>query len=140
MRELARSLPGKSTVRGRAASEGKADVAPQTGVHRQDGRLPRDALGNPWGQCRIFTIVDRCGSHRSMISAPRSSFGLLPRDGAGGGGSSGAARMQLVAQGEGGMQELPQLMPNWVDIEQSIPCFLASVTLESYEARSASAR
>ena len=49
MRELGRSLPGKSTVRGRAASEGKADVAPQTGVRRQDGRVLRDALGNPWG-------------------------------------------------------------------------------------------
>ncbi len=41
--------------------------------------------------------------------------------------------MQLVAQGEGGPQELPQLMRNWVEIEQSIPCFLASVTLECYD-------
>jgi mitotic spindle assembly checkpoint protein MAD1 len=48
--------------------------------------------------------------------------------------SSGeGARMQLVAQGEGGPQELPQLMRNWVEIEQSIPCFLASVTLECYD-------
>ena len=46
---------------------------------------------------------------------------------------AGAARMQLVAQGEGGPQELPQLMRNWVEIEQSIPCFLASVTLECYD-------
>ena len=39
-------------------------------------------------------------------------FRPVPRDGAKdgacGGGSSGAARMQLVAQGEGGPQELPQ--------------------------------
>ncbi|KAH9058958.1 mitotic checkpoint protein-domain-containing protein [Lactarius deliciosus] len=42
-------------------------------------------------------------------------------------GSGGGARMQLVAQ------ELPQLMRNWVEIEQSIPCFLASVTLECYD-------
>ena len=41
--------------------------------------------------------------------------------------------MQLVAQGEGGLQELPQLMRNWVGAEQSIPCFLASVTLECYD-------
>jgi hypothetical protein len=41
--------------------------------------------------------------------------------------------MQLVAQGEGGPQELPQLMRNWVQIEQRIPCFLASVTLECYD-------
>ena len=49
------------------------------------------------------------------------------------GTGAGAARMQLVAQGEGGPQELPQLMRNWVEIEQSIPCFLASVTLECYD-------
>jgi mitotic spindle assembly checkpoint protein MAD1 len=41
--------------------------------------------------------------------------------------------MQLVAQGEGGPQELPQLMRNWVEIEQSIPYFLASVMLECYD-------
>ncbi|KAI0260570.1 spindle assembly checkpoint component Mad1, partial [Gloeopeniophorella convolvens] len=51
----------------------------------------------------------------------------------GGGGAEGGARMQLVAQGEGGPQELPQLMRNWVEVEQSIPCFLASVTLECYD-------
>jgi mitotic spindle assembly checkpoint protein MAD1 len=58
-------------------------------------------------------------------------FQPAPKDGAGGGG--GGARMQLVAQGEGGPQELPQLMRNWVEMEQSIPCFLASVTLECYD-------
>ncbi|KAH9020067.1 spindle assembly checkpoint component Mad1 [Lactarius pseudohatsudake] len=56
-------------------------------------------------------------------------FQPAPKDGSGGGG----ARMQLVTQGEGGLQELPQLMRNWVEIEQSIPCFLASVTLECYD-------
>src|SRR5579863_1621414 len=61
-------------------------------------------------------------------------FQPAPRDASGSGGSNaGAARMQLVAQGEGGPQELPQLMRNWVEIEQSIPCFLASVTLECYD-------
>jgi mitotic spindle assembly checkpoint protein MAD1 len=63
-------------------------------------------------------------------------FQPAPRDAAtkdGGTGNSGAARMQLVARGEGGPQELPQLMRNWVEIEQSIPCFLASVTLECYD-------
>jgi mitotic spindle assembly checkpoint protein MAD1 len=50
-----------------------------------------------------------------------------------GAGAGAGARMQLVAQGEGGPQELPQLMRNWVEIEQSIPCFLASVTLECYD-------
>jgi mitotic spindle assembly checkpoint protein MAD1 len=52
---------------------------------------------------------------------------------ASGEGAGAGARMQLVAQGEGGPQELPQLMRNWVEIEQSIPCFLASVTLECYD-------
>lgn len=47
--------------------------------------------------------------------------------------AGGGAKMQLVAQGEGGPQELPQLMRNWVEVEQSIPCFLASVTLECYD-------
>jgi mitotic spindle assembly checkpoint protein MAD1 len=56
-------------------------------------------------------------------------FQPAPKDG----GGAGGARMQLVAQGEGGPQELPQLMRNWVEMEQSIPCFLASVTLECYD-------
>ncbi|KAH9017952.1 hypothetical protein EDB85DRAFT_2279532 [Lactarius pseudohatsudake] len=43
------------------------------------------------------------------------------------------ACMQLVAQSEGGPQELRQLMRNWVEIKQSTPCFLASVTLEFYD-------
>ena len=58
-------------------------------------------------------------------------FQPAPKDG--GGAGAGGARMQLVAQGEGGPQELPQLMRNWVEMEQSIPCFLASVTLECYD-------
>jgi mitotic spindle assembly checkpoint protein MAD1 len=42
-------------------------------------------------------------------------------------------RMQLIAQGEGGLLELPQLMRNCVEFEQSTPCFLASITLECYD-------
>jgi mitotic spindle assembly checkpoint protein MAD1 len=61
-------------------------------------------------------------------------FRPVPRDGAkdgvAGDGSSGAERMQLVAQGEGGTQELPQLMRNWVEIEQSI-----TVALGGYHTR-----
>jgi mitotic spindle assembly checkpoint protein MAD1 len=41
--------------------------------------------------------------------------------------------MQLVAQGEGGPPKLPQLLRNWVEREQCLPCFLASVTLECYD-------
>jgi len=61
-------------------------------------------------------------------------FALQPaKDGTSTGAGAGVARMQFVVQGEGGPQELPQLMRNWVEIEQSIPCFLASVTLECYD-------
>ena len=49
------------------------------------------------------------------------------------GDSGDGARMQLVAQGEGGPQDLPQLMRYWVEEEECIPGFLASVTLECYD-------
>jgi mitotic spindle assembly checkpoint protein MAD1 len=75
------------------------------------------------GQVRVTSQYD-LGAAFVFQPAPR---------GAGKDGNTGAARMQLVAQGEGGPQELPQLMRNWVEIEQSIPCFLASVTLECYD-------
>ncbi|KAI0740089.1 MAD-domain-containing protein [Earliella scabrosa] len=42
-------------------------------------------------------------------------------------------KMQLIAQGEGGPEELPQMMRYWVEQEQCIPGFLASVTLDCYE-------
>ncbi|OCH91982.1 MAD-domain-containing protein [Obba rivulosa] len=42
-------------------------------------------------------------------------------------------KMQLVAQGDGGPEDLPQLMRYWVEQEQCIPGFLASITLECYE-------
>jgi mitotic spindle assembly checkpoint protein MAD1 len=73
-------------------------------------------------QVRVTSQYDLCAAF---------VFQPAQRDAAtkdGGTGNSGAARMQLVARGEGG----PQLMRNWVEIEQSIPCTLASVTLECY--------
>ncbi|TFK81214.1 MAD-domain-containing protein [Polyporus arcularius HHB13444] len=42
-------------------------------------------------------------------------------------------KMQLVAQGDGGPEDLPQLMRYWVEQEQCIPGFMASITLECYE-------
>lgn len=68
----------------------------------------------PNGQVRVTSIYD--------LSA---SFVFQP-------GGDGA-RMQLVAQGEGGPQDLPQLMRYWVEEEQCIPGFLASLTLECYD-------
>jgi mitotic spindle assembly checkpoint protein MAD1 len=84
------------------------------------------------GQARVTSQYD-LGAAFVFQPAPRDAAKDGVGGGGGGGGSSGAARMQLVAQGEGGPQELPQLMRNWVEIEQSIPCFLASVTLECYD-------
>lgn len=43
------------------------------------------------------------------------------------------ARMQLVGQGEGGPQDLPNLMEYWLGKEECIPGFMASVTLECYD-------
>lgn len=70
----------------------------------------------PNGQVRVTSIYDLSASF--VFQPPPNGDG---------------ARMQLVAQGEGGPQELPQLMHYWVEEEQCIPGFLASVTLECYD-------
>ncbi|KAI0822086.1 MAD-domain-containing protein [Trametes gibbosa] len=71
----------------------------------------------PNGQVRVTSQFD--------LSA---AFVFQP-SGAGGEG----VKMQLVAQGDGGPEELPQLMRYWVEEQQCIPGFLASVTLDCYE-------
>ncbi len=49
-------------------------------------------------------------------------------------GTSGEGmKMQLVAKGDDGPEELPQLMHYWVDQEQCIPGLLAGITLDCYE-------
>ena len=74
----------------------------------------------PNGQVRVTSIYDL-----------GASFVFQPlRSGVSGGGET---RMQLIGQGEGGPQELEQLMGYWVEQEMNIPCFLASVTLECYD-------
>ncbi|KDR71884.1 hypothetical protein GALMADRAFT_143649 [Galerina marginata CBS 339.88] len=70
----------------------------------------------PNGQVRVTSIYDLC-----------ASFVFQPASRTEGG------RMQLVAQGEGGPQDLPNLMQYWIETEQCIPGFLASVTLECYD-------
>lgn len=42
--------------------------------------------------------------------------------------------VSLVAQGEGGPEDLEERMAYWVGSEQCIPGFMATVTLECYEA------
>jgi len=76
----------------------------------------------PNGQVRVTSIYD--------LSA---SFVFQPTPQSSNATSSEGARMQLIAQGEGGPQDLPQLMKYWVEDEQCIPGFLASVTLECWE-------
>jgi len=78
------------------------------------------------GQVRVTSQYDLRAAF-AFQPAPRDAAEDSVRN------NSGAARMQLVGQGEGEPQELPQLTRNWVEIEQSIPCFLASVTLECYD-------
>ncbi|KAH9475542.1 Spindle assembly checkpoint component mad1 [Psilocybe cubensis] len=75
----------------------------------------------PNGQVRVTSVYDLC-----------ASFVFQPSRGQGS-SSAGSASMQLVAQGEGGPQDLPNLMEYWIEKEQCIPGFLASVTLECYD-------
>jgi mitotic spindle assembly checkpoint protein MAD1 len=70
----------------------------------------------PNGSVRVTSIYDLCAS---FVFQPASK--------------SEGAKMQLVAQGEGGPQDLPSLMQFWIENEQCIPGFLASVTLECYD-------
>ncbi|KAH9938791.1 MAD-domain-containing protein [Epithele typhae] len=71
----------------------------------------------PNGQVRVTSTYDL---NAAFVFQPQGQGGEGPR-------------MQLVAQGEGGPEELPQLMQYWVAQEECIPGFLASVTLECYE-------
>ena len=81
---------------------------PQTSFCRQDGRVSRGTLGDPQlkvafydnGQVRVTSQYDLGAAF---------VFQPAPRDAAtkhGGTRNSRAARMQLLAQGEGGPQEL----------------------------------
>ncbi|KAH6894876.1 spindle assembly checkpoint component Mad1 [Coprinopsis sp. MPI-PUGE-AT-0042] len=70
----------------------------------------------PNGQVRVTSMYDL---NASFIFQPASK--------------EQGARMQLVAQGEGGPQDLPSLMKYWIETEQCTAGFLASVTLECYD-------
>ncbi|KAG5635816.1 hypothetical protein H0H81_010046 [Sphagnurus paluster] len=99
-------------------------------VYNAKGAEFRDAIASilgvklvfkPNGQVRVTSIYDLCAS---FVFQP----GQQQQRGPVGGGT-----MQLVAQGEGGPQDLPDLMQFWIAKEQCIPGFMASVTLECYE-------
>lgn len=73
----------------------------------------------PNGQVRVTSLYDL---DASFVFQPHKTEG-----------GDGAARLQLVAQGERGPEDLAQWMRNWVEEEQCIPGFLATVTLECYD-------
>lgn len=75
----------------------------------------------PNGQVRVTSQFDL---NAAFVFQPAKSGAPAGNDG---------MRMQLVAQGEGGPEDLPQLMRYWVEQEQCIPGFMASVTLACYE-------
>jgi len=85
----------------------------------------------PNGQVRVTSVYDLSASFVFQPAPKSASDPAISSKGEGEGGQG--ARMQLIAQGEGGPQELPQLMRYWVEEEQCIPGFLASVTLECWE-------
>jgi mitotic spindle assembly checkpoint protein MAD1 len=72
----------------------------------------------PNGQVRVTSVFDLCAS---FVFQPTSKDG------------QGGMKMQLVAQGEGGPVDLPQMMRYWIEEKQCIPGFLASVTLECWD-------
>ncbi|KAF9562386.1 hypothetical protein CPC08DRAFT_749502 [Agrocybe pediades] len=78
----------------------------------------------PNGQVRVTSMYDLSAS---FVFQPAS------RSSASSSSSNAGGTMQLIAQGEGGPQDLPSLMQYWVEKEQCIPGFLASVTLECWE-------
>jgi mitotic spindle assembly checkpoint protein MAD1 len=94
----------------------------------------RDAIGSilgirlafyPNGQVRLTSVYD-----------PNASFVFqhTSNNDKGSSGTSGNnVKMQLVAQGEGGPQDLPSMMRYWIENEQCLPGFMASITLECYE-------
>jgi mitotic spindle assembly checkpoint protein MAD1 len=77
----------------------------------------------PNGQVRATSVFDL---NASFVFQPSSSSA----EGAAGGREM---KMQLVAQGEGGPQDLPSLMQYWIENEQCPTGFLAAVTLECYD-------
>ena len=111
------------------------DAGAVVGADDGAGRVPRRALWVAlleraaricW--CRLRGSGAGAGSS-SLLG--RSSIAMLRSvSGAGEG-----VKMQLVGQGNGGPEDLPQLMRYWVEEEQCIPGFLASITLECYDRR-----
>lgn len=84
-----------------------------TSVHRSCFSLSKVCI-----RISFFTTVTTATKRRNIASGQEATVGM---------------RMQLVAQGEGGPQDLPNMMHYWIEKEQCIPGFMASITLESWE-------
>lgn len=87
----------------------------------------------PNGQVRVTSLYDLNASFmfkpsKAPINPIKASINTH-----GPGNSDGSMSMTLVAQGEGGPEDLMQLMRNWIEEEGSIPGFMASVTLDCFE-------
>ncbi|KAF5376809.1 hypothetical protein D9757_008873 [Collybiopsis confluens] len=78
----------------------------------------------PNGQVRITSLYDLNASF--VFSPDKTAKSSSKTEG-------GGMSMQLVATGEGGPQDLPNMMHYWIETEGCLPGFLASVTLECYE-------
>lgn len=85
------------------------------------------------GQVRVTSQYDLNVSFIFQPSKAPQNPVKASQNANGSGNDEDSMSMTLVAQGEGGPQELPQMMRNWIEIEHSIPCFMASVTLECYD-------
>lgn len=91
----------------------------------------------PNGQVRVTSVYDlSCSFVFQPNKKPRSMKEVL-NDPEGlnvaGKNQEEGMKMQLIAAGEGGPDELQGLMNTWIRDEMCIPCFLASVTLECFD-------
>ncbi|KAJ4482446.1 MAD-domain-containing protein [Lentinula aciculospora] len=78
----------------------------------------------PNGQVRVTSLFDLKASF--VFGPDKTARGSTQTE-------PGGMNMQLVATGEGGPQDLPNMMRYWIETEACIPGFLASITLECYE-------
>jgi mitotic spindle assembly checkpoint protein MAD1 len=84
----------------------------------------------PNGQVRVTSQFDL---NASFVFQPAKGVKSAGGASQSQGGEGDGMTMQLIGLGEGGPQDIPQLMRYWVEQEQCIPGFIASVTLECYE-------
>ncbi|KAF9035171.1 spindle assembly checkpoint component Mad1 [Panaeolus papilionaceus] len=80
----------------------------------------------PNGGVRVTSVFDL---YASFVFQPAPATAGATTD------DDGLRTMQLIAQGEGGPEDVGGMMEYWIGKEQCIPGFMASVTLECWEKR-----